>query len=177
MGSGFRTGSEHVLKSSARLNPELNQKFHSGEAEAAELQPEVRFGSKRPRERRLSIPSVLLDAFDLVCNHHGIEWSQSSKPSPSATWENLCPSISGVLARLLIKPVAFDTAPYIMQHTRPSLNDPAGDTLFYPSLSLIPRFVKAAILGTCGAVVVYTTVDVLYHFATFISGLLLHQLD
>jgi hypothetical protein len=177
MGLGFRTGSEHVLKSSARLNPELNQKFHSGEAEAAELQPEVRFGSKRPRERRLSIPSVLLDAFDLVCNHHGIEWSQSSKPSPSATRENLCPSIPGVLARLLIKVVAFDTAPYLMQYNSTSLNDPTGDPLFDPSLSLIPRFVKAAILGTCGAVAVYTTVDVLCRFGTLISGLLLHRPD
>jgi hypothetical protein len=61
--------------------------------------------------------------------------------------------------------------------TRPSLKHPAGDTLFDPSLTLIPRYAKAAfqVLGTCGAVVVYTTVDVLYHFATLIGYLVLRQ--
>jgi Membrane bound O-acyl transferase family len=64
-----------------------------------------------------------------------------------------------------------------MQYTRPSLEDPAGDTLFDLSLTLIPRYAKAAFLGTCSAVVVYTTVDVLYHFATLIGRLLIRQPD
>jgi hypothetical protein len=113
----------------------------------------------------LSIPNVLLDAFDLMCNHRDIGWSWSSKPSPRE--EHACPSIPGILAQMLLKFVAFDTAHYLMQYTRPSLNVPTGDTLFDPSLSPIPRYAKAAFLGNCSAIVVYTSMDVMYHFAFF----------
>jgi hypothetical protein len=63
--------------------------------------------------------------------------------------------------RLLTKLVAFDTA-HLVQYTRSSLHDPAGDTLFYPSLSLIPRHAKAAFLATCGAMAVYTVRPLMY---------------
>ncbi|KAH9965542.1 hypothetical protein BGW80DRAFT_1344777 [Lactifluus volemus] len=59
-----------------------------------------------------------------------------------------------------------------MQSIRPSLNDPKGDTLFDPTMSPIPRYALAAFLGTCAAVVIYTTVDGLYHFATIIGRFL-----
>jgi hypothetical protein len=67
-----------------------------------------------------------------------------------------------VLAQLLIKLITFDTTHYLMQYTCPSLNKPAGNAFFDPSLTLIPRYAKVAFLGTCSAVVVYTTIDVLY---------------
>ena len=88
-------------------------------------------------------------------------------PCPSRTFF----STPGILTRLITKLVVFDTAHYLMQYTRPSLNDPAGDTLFDPSLTLIMRYAKAAFLGTCGAVVV------LYHFARLIGHFLLRQPD
>jgi len=100
-------------------------------------------GQNVPVERRLSIPNILLDALDLVCNHRGIGWLWSSRLSPRRA-ENPCPIIPGVLARLLIKLVPFDTAHYLMQYTYPSLKHPACDTLFDPSLTLIRRCAKAA---------------------------------
>jgi hypothetical protein len=93
-------------------------------------------------------------------------------PCPSRTFS----STPGILTRLITKLVVFDTAHYLMQYTRPSLNDP-GDTLIDPSLTLIPRYAKAPFLATCGAVVVYTSVGVLYHFATLIGHFLLRQPD
>jgi hypothetical protein len=85
-------------------------------------------------------------------------------------------STPGVLIRHFIKLVVFDTVHYLMQYTRPSMNDP-GDTLVDPSLTLIPRYAKVPFLGTCGAVVVYTSVGVLYHFARLIGHFLLRQPD
>jgi Membrane bound O-acyl transferase family len=126
-------------------------------------------------ERRLSIPNVLLDAFDLVFNHRGIGWSWSPKPSPRAS--DPYSSIAGVLARLLVKLVVCDTAHYLMQYIRPSLNVPTGDTFFDPTLSPIPRYALAAFFGACGAVVVYTVFDAYYHFATLIGRVLLRQPD
>jgi hypothetical protein len=121
----------------------------------------------------LSIPNVLLDASDLVFNQRGIGWSWSIRPSPRA--KEPSPSIATVLVKLLFKLILFDTAHYLMQSIRPSLNDPKGDTLFDPTMSPIPRYALAACLGTCAAVVIYTTVDGLYHFATHIGRLLLRQ--
>jgi hypothetical protein len=94
-------------------------------------------------------------------------------PCPSRTFS----STPGILTRLITKLVVFDTAHYLMQYTRPSLNDPAGDTLFDPSITLIPRYAKAPFLATCGAVVVYTSVGALYHFARLIAHFLLRQPD
>jgi hypothetical protein len=82
----------------------------------------------------------------------------------------------GVLIRHLIKLVVFDTVHYLMQCNRLSMNNP-GDTLFDPSLTLMPRYAKAPFLATCGTVVVYTSVGVLYHFATLIGHFLLRQPD
>jgi hypothetical protein len=78
--------------------------------------------------------------------------------------KELFPSVATVLVKLLFKLVLFDTAHY-MQSIRPSLNEPKGDTIFDPTMSPIPRYALAAFLGTCTAVVIYTTVDGLYHFS------------
>ena len=132
-------------------------------------------GPNAPVERRLSVTNVLLDAFDLVCNQRGIGWSWSSKPPPRAS--DPLPSIASVVARLLIKLVVFDTSHYLLQYLRPSLNKPAGDTLFDPTLSPIPRCALAAFFSLCGGLVVYTTVDAMYHFATLIGRVILRQPD
>jgi hypothetical protein len=102
-------------------------------------------------KQRLSILNILLDAFNLVCNHHDIRWSWSSKLSPCE--EHPCPSIPGILAWMLLKFITFNTVHYLMQYTCPSLNVPTGNTPFNPSLSLIPCYAKAAFLGNCSAIV------------------------
>jgi hypothetical protein len=119
----------------------------------------------------LSIPNILLDASDLVFNQRGIGWSWSIRPSPRA--KEPSPSIATALVKLLFKLILFDTAHYLMQSIRPSLNELKGDSLFDPTMSPIPRYALAACLGTCVAVVIYTTVDGLYHFAKIIGRLLL----
>jgi len=62
-----------------------------------------------------------------------------------------------------------------VQYTRPSLNTPAGDTLFDPTLSIIPRFALAAFLTSCFGIIIYTSVDASYQFATLFGRLVLRQ--
>jgi Membrane bound O-acyl transferase family len=123
-------------------------------------------GRNAPVERRPSFT---------VCNQRGIGWSWSSKPPPRAS--DPFPSIASVVARLLIKLVVFDTSHYLLQYLHPSLNKLAGDTLFDPTLSPIPRCAWAAFFSLCGGLVVYTTVDAMYHFATLIGRVILRQPD
>jgi hypothetical protein len=126
-----------------------------------------------PIERPLSIPNVLLDALDLICNLRGIGWSWSYKPFPSISTRST--SIPVILAKLLIKFVALDASHYLMQHFRPSVDGPAGDTIFDPTLSMVPCCAWAAFSTVCGAVVVYTAIDISYHIATLIGRILLRQ--
>jgi hypothetical protein len=131
-----------------------------------------------PVERPLSIPTIPLDAFDLICNLRGIGWSWSHAPFPKTSTRSRNrrpPSIPTVLFKLLFKLLAFDVTHYLVQYTRPSVNVPAGDTLFDPALSTFPRCAWAAFYTLCGGTVIYTTVDALYHIATLIGRILLRQ--
>jgi hypothetical protein len=126
-----------------------------------------------PTERPLTIPNVLLDALDLMFNMRGIGWSWSHKPFPKGTtWSTSIPSI---LAELLLKFVAFDTSHYLMQRIRPPVNDPAGSTIFDSTLSMVPRFAGAAFCAICGAMMVYTIMDMFYLISTLIGRILLRQ--
>jgi hypothetical protein len=124
-------------------------------------------------ERPLSVLNVLLDALDLICNKRGIGWSWSHKPFPKANTRST--SIPVILAKLLIKLVALDASHYLMQHLLPSVDGPAGDTIFDPALSMVPRCAWAAFSTVCGAVAVYTFIDASYHIATLIGRILLRQ--
>ena len=126
-----------------------------------------------PVERLLSIPNVLLDAFDLISNKRGIGWSWSHNPFPKPDARST--SIPAILAKLLLKYVAYDTFHYLVEHFRPSVANPAGDTIFDPSLSVVPRYAWAAFYTVCGAVVVYTSVDMYYHISTLMGRILLRQ--
>jgi hypothetical protein len=80
-----------------------------------------------------------------------------------------------VILKLLFKLTVYDAAIYMVQHTRPSLNTLAGDTLFDPLLDPLPRVALAAFFSLCGAIVVYTTVDAMYHVATLFGRVVLRQ--
>jgi hypothetical protein len=135
--------------------------------------PPVEGQHAAPTERLLTIPNVLLDALDLMFNMRGIGWSWSHKPFPkTTTWSK---SILTILAELLLKFVAFDTSHYLIQHIRPSVNDPTGDTIFDSTLSAVPRFAWAAFCATCGAMMVYTIVDTFYLVSALIGRILLRQ--
>jgi hypothetical protein len=49
------------------------------------------------------------------------------------------PSLATVTFKLLVKLIIFDIAHYMLQLNRPSLDNPAGDTIFDPHLDPIPR--------------------------------------
>jgi len=124
-------------------------------------------------ERPLSIPNVLLDALDLICNLRGIGWSWSYKPFPSMSTRST--SIPVIISKLLFKLVVFDASRYLVQYFRPTVDVPAGDTLFDPTLSMIPRCAWAAFYTLFEGVVVFVTVDVAYHMSTLVGRILLRQ--
>jgi|SRR6266478_2522626 len=124
-------------------------------------------------ETPLSISNVLLDAVDLMFNMRGIGWSWEHKPFPRKSTRST--SIPAILVKLLLKLTAYDISHYLVQHFRPTVDDPAGDTIFDPTLSIVPRYTWAAFYTICAGMVVYTIVDVLYHTATLIGRILLRQ--
>ena len=135
--------------------------------------PPVEGQQAAPIERPLTIQNVLLDAFDLMFNLRGIGWSWSPKPFPKAsTWSTSTP---GMLARLLLNFVAFDTSHYLIQRIRPSLNDPAGDTIFDSTLSIVPRFALAAFCTICAAVMVGTRMNIFSLITSLIGRILFRQ--
>ena len=126
-----------------------------------------------PIERSLTIPNVLLDALDLIFNLRGIGWSWSYKPFPSKSTRST--SIPVILAKLLIKTVVFDVCLYLVQYFRPTVDIPAGDTIFDPTLSMVPRFASAALYAVCGGAAVFASTDGLYHISTLVGRILLRQ--
>ena len=124
-------------------------------------------------ERPLSFPNVLLDALDLICNLRGIGWSWSPKPFPKTTTRST--SLPIILAKLLFKLVVSDAAHYIVQYLRPAVNTSTGDTLFDPTLSMVPRCAWAVFYTFCGGIVVYLSVDIYYHVSTLVGRILLRQ--
>jgi len=73
-------------------------------------------------ERPLSIPNVLLDAFDLMCDKRGIGWSWSRKPFPTPGTRST--SIASILARIVVKftvgPLPLHCAPPLALRQRSS---------------------------------------------------------
>ena len=124
-------------------------------------------------ERPLSIPNVLLDAFDLICNKRGIGWSWSRKPFPPPSTRST--SIASILTRILVKFTVWDLCLYTANHLRPSTNDPAGDTIFDPALGILPRWASATLFTLCFGMLVYTSVDVYYHIASLVGRLVFRQ--
>jgi len=124
-------------------------------------------------EGPLSISNVLLDALDLMFNMRGIGWSWTHTPFPNESTRST--SIPVILVKLLLKFLAFDVSHYLVQHLRPTVDDPAGDAIFDPTLTMAPRCAWAAFYTVCGGVVVYTAVDVMYHTATLVGRVVLRQ--
>ena len=130
-------------------------------------------GQGTPVERPLTIPNVLLDAFDLMCNPRGIRWSWGPKsflrtlPPP--------PSLAAVIVKLLLKLAVYDIAISIVRGARPSLSNPVGDTIFDPRLDPLPRAALAVFLTLFCGICIYTIIEVIYHIPTLVGRVLLRQ--
>ena len=140
--------------------------------------PFRRYGSlakdeSTPVERPRTIPNVILDAFDLLCNQRGIGWSWGSKSFLRTRAPP--PSLATVAFKLVFKLTMFDIAHCILLYNRTSLDTPAGDTLFDPQLDVVPRVVLAMFFTICGGIVVYMPIDAMYHFATLVGRVVLRQ--
>jgi len=126
-----------------------------------------------PIERRLSVSTVFLDAFDLVSNQRGMGWSWSQNPFPHERIPP--PSISILLAKTLFELTVFDASQYIIQSVCPSVNNPKGGSIFDPSLALVPRTALAVFCSACGGAWVYTLLNSLYHIPAVIGRTVFRQ--
>ena len=126
-----------------------------------------------PVERRLSAPTALLDALDLLGNPRGIGWSWSKDPFPRESTPP--PSAALLLAKTLFKLTLFDASQYIIQYVSPAANNPKGGSIFDPSLTLVPRAALAVLCSTCGAAWVYATVESLSLIPASIAQILFRQ--
>ncbi len=124
-------------------------------------------------ERDLCIPNVLLDSFDLFFNQRGVGWSWSAKPFPR--WDTPPPSIALVIAKLLVKLTALDTAQYLIQLVLPTVGKPGGGSIFDPTLNFFPRMAVAAFAAICGGVWAWALLDTLYHIASLIGRVIFRQ--
>ncbi len=137
---------------------------------------ELTMDQTAPIERRLSISSVLLDAFDLFGNLRGIGWSWS--PKSLTRWSTAPPSesIPSVFASLLFNITTFDAAQYLIQLVCPTLSsNPSGGSLFNPNLGFFPRHASAAFAVICGGVWVYSLIGTLYRIAALIGRIVFRQ--
>ena len=71
---------------------------------------------------------------------------------------------------VLVKVVVFDASRYIVQYFQPTVDVPAGDTIFDPTLSMVPHFASAAFYALCGCITM-----LLSHVSTLVSRILLRQ--
>ena len=128
-------------------------------------------GQDTPVERPLTIPNVLLDAFDLTCNPRGIRWSWGPKPRTLPP----PPSLAVLVFKVLLKLTVYDIAISVMRRARPSLSNPAGETFFDPHLDPLPRAALAAFLTFFCGITAYTSIEVVHGIAALASRVLLRQ--
>ena len=126
-------------------------------------------------KKRLSISSVLVDAFDLLGNHRGIGWSWSQESSP----RNATPtseSIPFVFASLLFNVTVFDASQYLIHRVSPTVGSNAsGGSLFDPNLNFFSRNASAAFAGICGGVWTYSLIEMLYRIGALFGRVVLRQ--
>ena len=80
-----------------------------------------------------------------------------------------------VCLKILFELIVYDTAHYIIQRARPSIDTAGVNTLFDPHLYPRPRVALAAFLTLCGGIDVYTGMDVTYYVAMLVGRGLLRQ--
>jgi len=126
-----------------------------------------------PIERRPSVSTALVDAFDLINNPRGVGWSWSRDPFLGESTPP--PSTTLLLAKTLFKLTMFDASLYIVQRIFPSVSDPRGGSIFDPSLTLAPRIALAAFCSVCGGVWAYGMMDSGYYASALVGRIIFRQ--
>ncbi|KAH9054531.1 hypothetical protein EDB87DRAFT_102641 [Lactarius vividus] len=137
---------------------------------------ELTLDQNTPIKKRLSISSVILDAFDLCCNLRGIGWSWS--PKSLSRWNTALhsESISSVFASLLFYITTFDAAQYLIQLVCSTASgSPNGGSIFDPNLSFFPRNAWAAFASICGGIWVHSLIGTAYCSVALIGRVVFHQ--
>lgn len=126
-----------------------------------------------PRERPLTVANTFFDAADLLFNLRGLGWSWSSEPFPPNPGPP--PSIPRQFLELLVKVTAFDTAHYLVQLICPSASCLEGGTIFDATLNPVPRLLHVTCISFCAMIVIYSSVEVMYHVCALFGQILLGQ--
>ncbi|KAI9448701.1 hypothetical protein BJY52DRAFT_1365462, partial [Lactarius psammicola] len=137
---------------------------------------ELTMDQNPPIEKRFSISSVLLDAFDLLGNLRGIGWSWS--PKSLFRWSTPPPpeSIPSIFVSLLFNITAFDAAQYLIQLICPTVSsNPSAGSLFDPNLSFFPRYAWAAFASICAGMWMCSLVGSAFRIAALIGRIVFRQ--
>jgi hypothetical protein len=126
-----------------------------------------------PRERPLTVANTFFDAADLLFNLRGLGWSWSSEPFPLNPGPP--PSITRQFLELFVKVIAFDAAHYIVQLISPSASCLEGGTIFDETLSPFPRLLLVTSISFCAVIVIYSSVEVMYHVCALFGQIVLGQ--
>ncbi|KAF8267286.1 hypothetical protein EI94DRAFT_1926021 [Lactarius quietus] len=113
-------------------------------------------------QRRLSVSSVFLDAFELFFNLRGIGWSCTNPES-----------IPSVFATLLLNITIYDATQYLIQ--RAVSSGPRGGSLFDLNLSFFHRNASAAFVGICGGLWTYSLIEALYRMGALVGRVFFRQ--
>jgi len=121
------------------------------------------------KEHTATPAHVLLDAAELCANLRGIGWSWTRNRFPVPH----CHPLPLHIVLLVTRFTAMDAVQYILQLLHPSANTPSGDTIFNPSLPLVPRLLLAWFSTILGGFVVYFSIEVMYATAALVGRCLL----
>ncbi|THH08745.1 hypothetical protein EW146_g8896 [Bondarzewia mesenterica] len=116
---------------------------------------------------------VLIDAVELLFNQRGSSWSWFR--NSSLRNRRTPQSISYLISSLVFKFAVFDATHYAIQHFFPSLNEPAGDTIFDDSIPPLSRYIQAICITISAGIIVYTAIDLLYLAVAIPARLLLNH--
>ncbi|KAI0033617.1 hypothetical protein K488DRAFT_47289 [Vararia minispora EC-137] len=144
---------------------------------AFESQCHRRFFPLRPGSPPVCHPTtlnyLLVDAFELCCNHRGRRWSWSRNPFPP-------PAPSGQtiffqLTTFVLDVVYVDALLYIAQLNHPAPNTVFGDSIFDPNFPPALCLIRACITAALTIYVLMFMLDLAYNFAAIVGRLFLGQ--
>jgi hypothetical protein len=115
---------------------------------------------------RVSVPSAMWNAWDLLVNLRGIgwNWAQGSHiPKASSQVESRLVFFVLSLGRLILYTIAFDTTSKCVSWFGPdTIGSPNGGTIFDSSLPPFTRYLRSSVITTLSGVTSYLTVEAVY---------------
>ncbi|KAF8841251.1 hypothetical protein BDN67DRAFT_901941 [Paxillus ammoniavirescens] len=115
---------------------------------------------------RVSVPSAMWNACDLILNLRGIgwNWAQGSHiPKASFQVESRLVFFVLSLCRLILSTIAFDTASRCVSWFGPdTFGSPNGGTIFDSSLPPFTRYLRSSVITILAGVTSYFTIEAVY---------------